>query len=348
MLDVSQQPGERYANIPLRNVGRFVVEPVVGRLGGSDEMSDSQPEINDGLDLVAEVDQRIGVAAMTTRFHDSRISDAIRYHLAAGGNRTRARIAFRFGRSLGLSVNNALPLAVASEAVHNASLILDDLQDRDSERRGQPSVWMAFGPEVASLASHLLVSAGFSSLADPVYASCTGDLVALFHSRIASTVYGQETDLFPGATSDTAEPGDESVPWSSYVRGAIAKSGGLLSLPIEMPLIAADRGFAVHIARRMMGHFATAYQIIDDLADVARDEHRQDKSAAPNAVSSLRHKSENRQPVDLAFKEAAREGKRELDLALDLSHKIPGGCYSIISDECSRLLSTAEKVISNA
>ena len=348
MLDVPQQPGERCAKIALRSAGRFVAEPVAGRLGGSNEMGDSRTDISDGLDLVAEVDQRIGVAAMTTRFHNSRVSDAIRYHLAAGGNRTRARIAFRFGRSLGLSVNDALPLAVASEAVHNASLILDDLQDRDPERRGQPSVWMAFGPEVASLASHLLVSAGFSALADPAYAACTGDLVSLFHSRIASTVYGQEIDLYPELSSGTAEQGEVSVPWSTYVRGAIAKSGGLLSLPIEMPLIAADRGFAVHIARRMMGHFATAYQIIDDLADVARDENREVKPAAPNAVCSLREKGRNQQSVDLAFEEAAREGKRELDSALELSHKIPGGCYAIISAECQRLLVAAEEVVSNA
>ena len=293
---------------------------------------------------MAEVDQRIGAAAMTTRFQDSRISEAIRYHLAAGGNRTRARIAYRYGRSLGLTTDNALPLAVASEAVHNASLILDDLQDRDSERRGQPSVWMAFGPEVATLASQLLVSAGFSVLADPAFAACNGELIALFHSRIASTVYGQETDLYPVSSSDKTETGDVSVPWSSYVRGAIAKSGGLLSLPIEMPLIATDCGFAVHIARRMMGHFATAYQIIDDLADVARDENRKDKSAAPNAVRSLSQESGSPQPVDSALE----EGKRELDLALELSHKIPGGCHSIISEESQRLLANAEEVISNA
>ena len=348
MLDVSQRPGERCAELALRSVERLAAEPMVERFGGSDSMGDSQTQINDGLDLVAEVDQRIGVAALATRFHDSRISDAIRYHLAAGGNRTRARIAYRFARSLGLSVNNALPLAVASEAVHNASLLLDDLQDRDSERRGQPSVWVAFGPEVASLASQLLVSAGFSVLADSSYASCTGDLVALFHSRIASTIYGQETDLYPGITSDTVESGDVSVAWSSYVRGAIAKSGGLLSLPIEMPLIAADRGFAVHIARRMMGHFATAYQIIDDLEDVARDQSREEKSAAPNAVCCLIQEGSDPQPIGRAFKEAAQEGKRELNLALDLAHKIPGGCYSIISEECNRLLATAEEVVSNA
>ena len=348
MFDVTQQPAERCEDTALQSVGHRAAERVTGQVSRSEEMGGSQTIGADSFDLVSEVDQRIGAAAMTTRFHNSRISDAIYYHLAAGGNRTRARIAYRFGKSLGLSTENALPLAVASEAVHNASLILDDLQDRDAERRGQPSVWMAFGPEVASLASHLLVSAGFSALADPAYAACTGDLVSLFHSRIASTVYGQEIDLYPELTSGAAEPGKVSVSWSTYVRGAIAKSGGLLSLPIEMPLIAADRGFAVHIARRMMGHFATAYQIVDDLADVARDENRKVKPAAPNAVCSLREKGRNQQSVDLAFGEAAREGKRELDLALELSHKIPGGCYAIISAECQRLLVAADEVVSNA
>ena len=93
MLHVSEQSvGGRISDRVSSDVECFAASPVVRRFSGSCDMGGNQTTKQlDDLDLVAEVDQRIGVAAMMTRFHNSRIGDAIRYHLAAGGNRTRAR-----------------------------------------------------------------------------------------------------------------------------------------------------------------------------------------------------------------------------------------------------------------
>ena len=323
-------------------------QPIVRQRSGSDDEMVLKPVTSepDDFDLLAEVDQRIN-ASTTTRLTNSRVSDSVHYHLAAGGSRTRARIAYRFGRSLGLSTSEAIPLAVASEAIHNASLILDDLQDRDEERRGKPAVWVAFGPDVASLASHLMVSAGFGALADPACRAYTRELVEVFHSRIASTIYGQESDLYPRVPNDETSSNAASEQWSCYVQGAIAKSGGLLSLPIEMPLIAADQSFALNIARKMMSHFATAYQVIDDLADVSRDASREERSAAPNAVRSLRQQQDS--PMDgSGYSLAAKRGQSELNLAIELAEKVPGDCQRIISEEGQRLLAVAGEAIADA
>jgi hypothetical protein len=52
---------------------------------------------------------------------------------------------------------------------------------------------------------------------------------------------------------------------------AKAKSASLLSLSLELPLLLS--GNDAHLARAhdVASHFAVAYQIIDDLADVAQD-----------------------------------------------------------------------------
>ena len=56
-----------------------------------------------------------------------------------------------------------LPAAAAVELVHSFSLVHDDLPalDDDEERRGQPSVWAAFGEATAILAGDALVAEAF-------------------------------------------------------------------------------------------------------------------------------------------------------------------------------------------
>ena len=58
-------------------------------------------------------------------------ADVGRYHLKSGGQRMRARLALHASVALGLSQADAVSIAAAVELLHNASLIHDDLQDRD-------------------------------------------------------------------------------------------------------------------------------------------------------------------------------------------------------------------------
>ena len=61
----------------------------------------------------------------------------------------------------------ALPAAAAVELVHTYSLIHDDLpcMDDDDERRGRPTVHVAFGEAVAVLAGDALLAQAFGVLA---------------------------------------------------------------------------------------------------------------------------------------------------------------------------------------
>src|SRR5947199_7598074 len=56
-----------------------------------------------------------------------------------------------------------MPAALAIELVHNFSLVHDDLPslDDDSERRGKPSVWAAYGEGTAVLAGDGLLAEAF-------------------------------------------------------------------------------------------------------------------------------------------------------------------------------------------
>ena len=73
--------------------------------------------------------------------------ESARYALEMGGKRIRPVISLAVGEALEAEPEQAMPAALAIELVHNFSLVHDDLPslDDDSERRGKPSVWAAFG-----------------------------------------------------------------------------------------------------------------------------------------------------------------------------------------------------------
>lgn len=188
---------------------------------------------------------------------------AAEYHLGTGGQRIRAVLALHAGKRLGLTQKNALFLAVACELLHNASLIHDDLHDRDPLRRGQDSVWHKFGDEVAICAGDLLLSASYLALSQLVDITRMPALFALMHARIATAIRGQCADL--------KRPTHRVVTIDDFKNIALTKSGALLSLPIELAMLAAGQDRALVPARQAAAAFAIAYQIHDDLVDMDSD-----------------------------------------------------------------------------
>ena len=88
------------------------------------------------------------------------IAEAASYHLASGGKKFRPLFLLAIAYAIRCPEKAALQTAAACELLHNASLVHDDLQDKDETRRGRPAVWQKFGPEIAiSLGDYFIASA---------------------------------------------------------------------------------------------------------------------------------------------------------------------------------------------
>ncbi len=91
-----------------------------------------------------------------------------RYPLFSGGKRIRPLLAIAAFEALGGSDRSrVLPGATAVELVHTYSLVHDDLpcMDDDDERRGRPTVHIAWDEATAVLAGDALLTEAFSVLA---------------------------------------------------------------------------------------------------------------------------------------------------------------------------------------
>jgi geranylgeranyl diphosphate synthase type II len=87
------------------------------------------------------------------------LREPMRYALDGGGKRLRPVLCLATAEAAGADPADALPAAAAIELVHTFSLVHDDLPalDDDDERRGRPSLHVAFGEADAILAGDALL-----------------------------------------------------------------------------------------------------------------------------------------------------------------------------------------------
>lgn len=187
--------------------------------------------------------------------------DAAIKHLSSGGKRIRARLALSSASHLGLGEETAIRIAAASELIHNASLVHDDIQDRSARRRGVSTIWDAFGADTAICVGDLMISAAYAAAAG--VGSQAPQLIGHIHGRVCEVIQGQCADL------EARHRPVETL--EDYERIARSKSAPLLALPIDLALIAAQRRDALDQVKRAAGAFAAAYQMADDIEDVMAD-----------------------------------------------------------------------------
>ena len=163
----------------------------------------------------------------------------------------------------------ALPAAAALELIHNFSLIHDDIQDGDIERRHQPTVWALWGQPQALAAGNAM-----RSLADITALSLTeqGASVnkALRASFLLTLAYMEMTK---GQCLDLAFEGGLDIRLEDYLNMVSCKTGALIRCGMEMgALIACDEETSIQAFARCGGYLGLAFQIRDDVLGIWGDE----------------------------------------------------------------------------
>jgi len=196
---------------------------------------------------------------------------AMRHVLFPGGKRLRPVLALAAAEAVGAPPERALPAAVSVELIHTYSLIHDDLpcMDDDAERRGRPSVHVAFDEATAVLAGDALLTAAFQVLLDGADAESAARRLAAARDIARAVgslglVGGQIDDLhFDPADRDPAHI--ESV----HAR----KSAALIAASIVggAHMGGADADTIARLQR--CGEAAgVAFQIADDVLDAGEDD----------------------------------------------------------------------------
>lgn len=207
----------------------------------------------------------------------SRISEAMRYSLMAGGKRVRpilclscAKLCSEESDSKEFNAQwlSALPFAASLEMIHTYSLIHDDLpaMDNDDLRRGKPTCHKAYDEGTAILA-------GDGLLTDAFYYMTSCDLPAvrvLEAIKLISLAVGSQ-GMVGGQILDLEAEGRRINHEELCILNA-KKTGALLCAACETGAVLAGASNNVQKSIAKYGKaIGIAFQIIDDVLDIEGD-----------------------------------------------------------------------------
>lgn len=258
----------------------------------------------------------------------SSVDAAVSSHLSAGGGRLRAAICLDAAERVGVDSSDAIRLAAICELLHNASLIHDDLLDRSMMRRGCPSIWYQYSDTIAVCAGDLMLAAAFSAVSGLSVDASRTAVSALTFQRVSEVIRGQVREQ---QVMDYAQ--DAQAEYENRARG---KSASLLSLALELPLLYAGRTDLLATTNELVGDFATAYQIADDLLDIEPDS----AEGLLNIVLVM-ERSMNL-PREFAKDRAAKRGLDLLERAVKRAELLPFNCADLLVGHAKKLQAAME------
>lgn len=194
-----------------------------------------------------------------------------------GGKRIRPALTLMTARCCGTPLEDVIECAAAVELIHTYTLIIDDIQDGDEIRRGEPATHIKFGVNLSLLAASVLLMEGTSRLQETLKMP-PAVLRELLHKLHA----GQEADI-------------ESTNWPISKRTAESmqfifsgKTGALFGLSCVSGLGGQDPN--EEMARGLVDigdEIGVLFQAVDDLLEATGDPSQTGKPVGKDRAQKL-------------------------------------------------------------
>lgn len=233
---------------------------VVGPFGLSVMDEDLESGVRAGLSAVEE-----GLME-ATKSDVPFITEAARHLVHAGGKRFRPLLALLAAQFGDPHAPGIVPSAVVVELTHLATLYHDDVMDEADVRRGVPSANARWDNSVAVLTGDFLFSKASHILAD----------LGPEAVRIQAEAFER---LVTGQILETVGPRDGRDPIDHYLEVIAGKTSSLIAVSCRFGAMmsGADEG-VVDIVTQYGERVGTAFQLADDVLDIASDSHESGKT----------------------------------------------------------------------
>lgn len=240
--------------------------------------------------------------------------DMIRYHFGwideknhslhnSTGKALRPTLCLLAYEATGSDFKKALPAAASLELVHNFSLIHDDIQDNDRERRGRPTVWSVWGmPQAinAGTAARILGSITMIRLGE-------NDFPAEKLLRAQYILDESCLRMIEGQYLDISFEHRLDIGLADYVDMIDKKTGALMGCSLEIgALLGTEDKSVISRLRNFGNNLGMAFQIRDDILGIWGN----DKTGKPLDSDIQRRKKSL--PVVYALEKAEGKAKTEL------------------------------------
>ena len=231
-----------------------------------------QPEL---LERHVDTLETFFTAEISERAYDF-LTPGLEYQFATGGKRLRPALCLLSCDALGGDSRAALPFAMACEMLHNFFLIHDDIEDGDTMRRDQKTLWAEFGVPNALNVSDFVISRAYRLILDHPPARSEVPPLALDVRLALGQAYSfafQKT--VEGQALDINLRGDDAVRLEHYYRLVTLKTGYYLALPwVGGALVAGMQADSMDGLWELGKCLGPAFQIRDDLIDLTEGKGR--------------------------------------------------------------------------
>ena len=219
-------------------------------------------------DLLGEIETEMRSVIEQRDGHTRPLYEMLAYHLGLDqpdgprGKRMRPLLGLLAYQSLTGDYRAALPGAAAVELGHNFSLVHDDIEDADQERRHRPTLWAIWGVPLAINAGDALFAlsrlALYRLLDDGFSEARVLALMRVYDETCLALCEGQFMDI-------SFERRDD-VTVEAYLEMIGRKTAALVGASIQSgAILATDDAATIEAFRHFGYHLGLAFQMADDV-----------------------------------------------------------------------------------
>lgn len=261
---------------------------------------------------------------LAVRSSDPLLTDTSTHLINAGGKRLRPAFCLLGGKFYHFDLDKLIPLAVALELIHMATLVHDDVVDSSLTRRGIPTVKAKWGNRISThigdylLGKSLILISRYENplipkvLADTSVKMCEGEIIQI------TTSYNTDQTI------------------RDYFYRINRKTALLISASCQLGAVACGAPAPLHQSLRRFGHhIGMAFQITDDILDMTAEQIKLGKPVGGDlrqgiitlpVIYALQHSGERQKLQELITKPNKTE--EEVNKAIALITACGGIDYS--------------------
>ncbi|WP_031513651.1 polyprenyl synthetase family protein [Desulfofalx alkaliphila] len=200
--------------------------------------------------------------------HHPLLNETSSHLLNAGGKRLRPAFALLSGKFYNYQLEKVLPLAVALELLHMASLVHDDVVDSAATRRGIPTVKAKWGNRISMHTGDLIFAKALVLISK--YEDTP--LITKVLSQISVKMCEGEIQQLSSAYQI-----NQSI--KDYLYRVQRKTALLIAASCQLGAVACGAPKEIYMPLRRYGHkIGIAFQIIDDILDMVADQQKLGKT----------------------------------------------------------------------
>lgn len=204
------------------------------------------------------VEERIRQQA---RAFDPAVEGYVAYAIESNGKRLRPALALLAGGATGEIGPSHLELAVVVELIHAATLVHDDILDGAEKRRGQPTSNAKWGNAISVL------------LGDCLFAHALKISTNFQDGEVSRRIAHAAAEVCSGEIIQTQRKFDLNLSVPDYYKIIEMKTAALFGVATELGAFLNEASPEVITSLRTFGlRLGSAYQIYDDVVDLAGDE----------------------------------------------------------------------------